>query len=231
MEQKNRSSQLSRMPELIKQFTRLEPQIQDSPEKQALSVLHAMIQELSRGTQRGSQPGAPDITTLYKQAPSMEGPAVTECLPVGTLAPDFELPDASGRPVRLSDYRGRQVVLVFYPLDWSPGCSQQLDLYQQEIKEFEQRGAKILGISIDSIYSHGAWATVRGITFPLLSDFNPKGAVARKYHVYREDDGFSDRALYIISPDGSICYGRVSPYLHHIPDIYDLFSALETQRG
>ncbi len=230
MEQKNRSSQPSRMPGLIKQFTRLEPQIQDSPEKQALSVLHAMIQELSRGVSRGNRAGAPDITTLYKQAPSMEGPAATECLPVGVPAPDFELPDASGRPVRLSDYRGKQVVLVFYPLDWSPGCSQQLDLYQQEIKEFEQRGAKILGISIDSIYSHGAWAAVRGITFPLLSDFNPKGAVARKYHVYREDDGFSDRALYIISPDGTICFSRVSPYLHHIPDIYDLFSALETPR-
>ena len=118
-------------------------------------------------------------------------------------------------------------VLVFYPLDWSPGCSQQLDLYQHDLAEFTQRGAVLLGISVDSIYSHGAWAAVRGITFPLLSDFHPKGAVAQSYRVYRDRDGFSDRALYVVDADGVIRYSHVSPFLNHVPDIRELLGALD----
>jgi peroxiredoxin len=129
--------------------------------------------------------------------------------------------------VRLEDFRGQPLVLVFYPLDWSPGCSQQLDLYQQELEEFSRRGARVVGISVDSTYSHGAWAAVRGIRFPLLADFDPKGEVARKYHVYRDDLGFTDRALYLVDADGVIRYSHVSPFLHHIPDIYELFAALD----
>jgi len=159
----------------------------------------------------------------------MEGPAVSTPLPVGTPAPDFTLPDASGQPVRLSDYlgKGKAVVLVFYPLDWSPGCSQQLDLYESERAEFEKRGAQLLAVSVDSLYSHGAWAAVRGLGFPLLADFHPKGEVARKYGVYREADGFSERALYVVDSDGVIRHAVVSPQLHHVPDIYELFSALD----
>ena len=119
-------------------------------------------------------------------------------------------------------------MLVFYPLDWSPGCSQQLDLYQHELQEFERRGANVAAISVDSIYSHGAWAAVRGISFPLLADFNPKGEVARRYHVFRDDDGFSERALYVVDRDGVIRYSHVSPAVHHIPDIYELFKALDS---
>jgi hypothetical protein len=96
-------------------------------------------------------------------------------LALGSLAPDFGLRDPSGEVVRLSDYRGRPVVLVFYPLDWSPGCSQQLDLYEQEIEEFRSRGAELPAISVDSLYSHGAWAAVRGLTFPLLAGLPPEG--------------------------------------------------------
>ncbi len=168
-----------------------------------------------------------DIADLYRNAPKMEGAATNTPLAIGTPAPDFALPDASGQLVRLSDYRGKPVVLVFYPLDWSPGCSQQLDLYQSELAEFERRGAQILAVSVDSIYSHGAWAAVRGISFPLLADFNPKGEVARQYHVYRDQDGFSERALYLIDGDGVIRWSHVSPYLHHVPDIYELFVALD----
>jgi peroxiredoxin len=153
---------------------------------------------------------------------------VNEPLPAGTRAPDFALPDASTRVHRLADFRGAPLVLVFYPLDWSPGCSQQLDLYQHELSEFERRGAKVVGISVDSIYSHGAWAAVRGITIPLLADFNPKGEVARKYHVYRDVDGFSERALYVIDADGVIRYSEVSPFLHHIPDVYELMKVLDS---
>lgn len=146
---------------------------------------------------------------------------------VGAEAPDFALPDASGELIRLADFRGRTVVLVFYPLDWSPGCSQQLDLYEQELDEFRSRGAQLLGISVDSVYSHAAWAAVRGISFPLLADFAPKGEAARRYGVWRERDGFSERALYVVDPGGRIAYARVSPFLHHIPDIYELLEAVE----
>jgi peroxiredoxin len=157
----------------------------------------------------------------------MEGDAVCTPLPVGDAAPDFALPDANGRIIRLSDYRGRPVVLAFYPLDWSPGCSRQLDLYQQDIEEFRQRGVEVVGISVDSVYSHGAWAAVRGLTFPLLADFNPKGEVARRYSVWRDRDGFSERALYVIDGNGIIRYAHVSPKLQHVPDIYELLDVLD----
>ncbi|HEU4752284.1 MAG TPA: peroxiredoxin [Armatimonadota bacterium] len=221
-----------RLHELEQRFEALEQRLPESAEKEAISVLHGMIQEVWRSLPPGQAPQdgrGPDrdIAGLWRRAPKMEGPARNQPLPVGTPAPDFVLPDAAGRPVRLSDYRGRPVVLAFYPLDWSPGCSQQLDLYQEEKAEFDRRGAQLLGISVDSIYSHGAWAAVRGIEFPLLSDFHPKGAVAKAYHVWREEDGFSERALYVVGPDGTIRYAHVSPYLHHVPDVYELFEALD----
>jgi peroxiredoxin len=222
-----------RLHELEEQFSALEEHIEDSPQKQAFSVLHGMIHEVWRNVNTiTSAPAAyglhiQDIADLYRHAPKMEGSAVNTPLPSGTVAPDFSLPDASGQMVRLSDYRGKPVVLVFYPLDWSPGCSQQLDLYQSELAEFEQRGAHIIAVSVDSIYSHGAWAAVRGLSFPLLADFNPKGAVAQQYHVWRDQDGFSERALYIIDGNGIIRWSHVSPQLHHVPDIYMLFEALD----
>jgi len=222
-----------RLHELEEQFSTLEEHIEDSPQKQAFSVLHGMIHEVWRNVNATtSAPDAyglhiQDIADLYRHAPKMEGPAVNTPLPSGTPAPDFALPDASGQVVRLSDYRGKPVVLVFYPLDWSPGCSQQLDLYQSELAEFEQRGAQIIAVSVDSLYSHGAWAAVRGLGFPLLADFNPKGAVAQQYHVYRDQDGFSERALYVIDGEGIIRWSHVSPQLHHVPDIYTLFEALD----
>lgn len=171
-----------------------------------------------------------DVRDLYRTAPPMEGQRVATGLPVGTPAPDFTLPDKDGRPVSLSDFRGRPVALVFYPLDWSPGCSVQLELYQQEFDEFASRGVQPLGISVDSIYSHGAWAAVRGIRFPLLSDFHPRGAVADRYRVWREQDGFSERALYVIDSDGIIRWVHVSPQLHHLPELDDLVTALDLVR-
>jgi peroxiredoxin len=85
----------------------------------------------------------------------------------------------------------------------------------------------VIGISVDSIYSHGAWAAVRGIKFPLLADFNPKGEVAQRYNAWRERDGFSERALYVIDGAGVIRYSQISPELHKIPDIHELFDVLE----
>lgn len=222
-----------RLEHLQQRFMDLAERIPDSPEREAISVLHAMIQEVgrrahpARADAADGEPRLADIAGMYRNAPKMEGPAHNEPLPVGTEAPDFELPDADGRPVRLRDFRGRPVVLVFYPLDWSPGCSQQLDLYQSELDEFDRRGAQILAVSVDSIYSHGAWAAVRQLRFPLLADFHPKGEVARRYRVFRDEDGFSERALYVIDAEGAIRWAHVSPQLHHVPDIYQLFDALD----
>jgi peroxiredoxin len=222
------------MDELSQRFNQLEPELKQSPEKEALSILHAMIQEGRREliSNTGSNPQEPDrsldqVANLYKSAPGMEAPAENQGLPEGTEAPDFTLPDANNEPIALSDYRGKNVVLVFYPLDWSPACSDQLSLYQSELSEFEKFDAQVIGISVDSLYSHGAWAVVRGITYPLLADFHPKGEISRLYGVMRQPEGFSERALYIIDRQGIIRYRHVSPLVHHIPDIYELFEQLE----
>ncbi len=146
-------------------------------------------------------------------------------VPLGTPAPDFALPDPNGQLVRLSDYRGQSIVLIFYPLDWSPTCSDQLSLYQSELAEFERLGARVVGVSVDSLYSHGAWAAVRGLTFPLLADFEPKGEVARAYGAYRAGDGISERALFIVDKEGKLAYKDI----HDIgdqPDNEDLFEVL-----
>ncbi len=167
------------------------------------------------------------VRDLYLSAPPMDGERQNTGLEPGTPAPDFALPDSSGTLVRLSDLRGTPVALVFYPLDWSPGCSVQLELYQQEIEEFTSRGVQLLGISVDSIYSHGAWAAVRGIRYPLLSDFQPRGATAAAYDVWREDDGHSERAVYLIDADGVIRWRHVSKRLKELPDFDELVAALD----
>ena len=224
-----------RMAELTQRFGQLEPELEASPEKEALSILHAMIQEVRRGLLKGSESSAEEtsrafekVANLYKSAPGMEGPAENTGLTVGNQAPDFTLLDANANQVTLSELRGKNVVLVFYPLDWSPACSDQLSLYQSELEEFAKHDAQVVGISVDSLYSHGAWAAVRDITFPLLADFNPHGEISRLYKVMRQTDGFSERALYIIDRLGTIRYSHVSPLIHHIPDIYDLFEQLES---
>ena len=223
-----------RMAELSQRFSQLDHELKDSPEKEAISILHAMLQEGRREMLTSSDANTqnPDrafekIANLYKTAPGMEGPAENQGLPVGTPAPDFTLPDTNAKPVSLSNFRGVNVVLVFYPLDWSPACSDQLSLYQSELPEFDKQDAVVMGISMDSLYSHGAWAAVRGITFPLLADFHPKGEVSKLYKVMRQTEGFSERALYIIDRQGIIRYSHVSPLIHHIPDIYELFEQLE----
>ncbi len=233
----------TRLEDLEHRFSQLEPKLKDSPEKEATSILHAMLLEFRRqqsavGQAAGAGGAAgssakegrntlDDIANLYKSAPAMEGHAEKAGLAVGRRAPDFSLRDAGGQQVSLSDYAGRTVVLVFYPLDWSPACSDQLSLYQSELAEFRRHDAQVLAVSVDSIYSHGAWAAVRGIAFPLLADFNPKGEVARRYDVFRDTDGFAERALYVIDGEGIIRYSHVSPELRQIPDIYELFEQLE----
>jgi peroxiredoxin len=236
----------NRWQELEERFEALGPSLPEGEVREALSILHAMILEARRRPPDDGRSAGPDgratangrqtmslerVANLYKTAPAMEGPAVSRGLPEGTPAPDFTLPDANGRLVSLSDFRGRPVVLVFYPLDWSPACSDQLSLYESELEEFARFNAQVLGISVDSLYSHGAWAAVRGLSFPLLADFNPRGEAARRYRVWREGDGFSERALFVVDGDGVIRYRHVSPQLHHVPDVYELFERLEKVAG
>jgi peroxiredoxin len=132
-------------------------------------------------------------------------------LPAGTKAPDFELPSRPDRTVSLAEFRGQPVILAFYPEDWSPVCSDQMALYQEVLPEFQKFNAELLGISVDGVWSHLAFAKDRNLHFPLLADFEPKGRVARAYQVYRARDGTSERALYVIDADGIVRWSYVSP--------------------
>jgi peroxiredoxin len=132
-------------------------------------------------------------------------------LPPGKEAPDFELSATPDQKVMLSDFRGQPVILVFYPEDWSPVCSDQLGLYQAVLPEFQRFGAELIAISVDSAWSHLAFAKDRNLHFPLLSDFEPKGEVARTYQVYRANEGTTERALFVIDADGIIRWSYVSP--------------------
>jgi peroxiredoxin len=132
-------------------------------------------------------------------------------LPPGTKAPDFTLPATPDQKLSLADFRGRPVILAFYPEDWSPVCSDELALYQELLPEFQRFNASLLGISVDGVWSHLAFAKDRNLHFPLLADFEPKGEVSRAYQVYRNRDGTSERALYVIDREGVVSWSYVSP--------------------
>jgi peroxiredoxin len=132
-------------------------------------------------------------------------------LPAGTPAPDFDLKSTPDQTVKLSEFRGQPVVLVFYPADWSPVCGDQVALYNEMLSEFQELGAEIVGISVDGPWCHAAFSRDRKLHFPLLSDFEPKGEVARRYGVYRGAEGVCERALFVIDAQGVIHWSYVSP--------------------
>jgi peroxiredoxin len=132
-------------------------------------------------------------------------------LAAGTTAPDFTLPATPDQSLSLRDLRGRPVVLAFYPADWSPVCGDQMVLYNEILPDFREHGAKLLGISTDGAWCHDAFAKDRRLRFPLLADSHPKGAVARSYGAYREDDGVCERALFVIDGNGVIHWSYLSP--------------------
>ena len=132
-------------------------------------------------------------------------------LPAGTPAPEFTLNSTPDQTVSLSEFRGQPVILVFYPADWSPVCSDELALYQELLPEFQRHDAMLMGISVDGPWSHMAFAQDRHLHFPLLSDFEPKGAVSRQYGAYQEGEGESGRALFVIDKDGVISWSYASP--------------------
>jgi peroxiredoxin (alkyl hydroperoxide reductase subunit C) len=150
------------------------------------------------------------ISIFSKNRKSDLQPAGAALAP-GTPAPEFTLPSGPDQTTSLSDYRGQPVVLVFYPSDWSPVCGDQVVLYNEILPIFEEYQAQVLGISVDGVWSHHAFAQAYQLGFPLLSDFEPKGAVARAYGVYRQAQGTTERALFVIDGEGIIRWSYVSP--------------------
>ncbi len=132
-------------------------------------------------------------------------------LGAGTEAPDFDLHVTPDQRLKLSELRGKAVILAFYPADWSPVCGDQMALYNEILSEFHKFGAELLGISVDGVWCHEAFAKDRHLHFPLLADFEPKGQVAKRYQAYRAEDGICERALFVIDKNGVIAWSYCSP--------------------
>jgi peroxiredoxin len=144
----------------------------------------------------------------------------------GEPAPDFTLRDQDGEEVSLADFRGRKVLLVFYPMDFSPVCSDQLSIYQEVKPELAEKGVEILGISVDSPYAHKAFQEKLGIDTTLLADFEPKGEVAKAYGSYLDGLGFANRTLVLVGEDGSVAWVYESPSPGEFPGANLIFDAL-----
>lgn len=148
-------------------------------------------------------------------------------LNVGDTAPDFELASHNGNKVKLSSFRGsKNVFIAFYPLDWTPVWTVQMPSYEADLARFAEADTQVLGISIDSIPSHVAWAkSLGGITYDLLADFNPKGEVAKAYGAYRDADGITERALFVIDKEGKVAYVDIHD-ISKQPDNEEIFAVL-----
>jgi mycoredoxin-dependent peroxiredoxin len=146
---------------------------------------------------------------------------------VGQTAPDFSLKDQFDKDVKLSDFAGKKnVVLVFYPLDWSPVCTNEHACLVNDMKRFETLDAAVLGVSVDSAWSHKAYAEKMGIKYSLLADFNPRGAMADKYGVYLAEKGITGRAIVIVGKDGKVAWVK-SYDIPVVPDVAEVASALQ----
>jgi peroxiredoxin len=161
-----------------------------------------MIEAASEGrTEAMAQSGASNMTPIHSGG----------VLPAGAAAPNFSMRATPHETVTLSDLLGRPVILAFYPADWSPVCGDQMALYNEILPEFQKFGAELLGVSVDGAWCHAAFAETRHLHFPLLADFEPKGAVARQYGAYRAADGVCERALFVIDKNGLIAWSYCSP--------------------
>jgi peroxiredoxin len=161
---------------------------------------------------------------------------MADILAKGMQAPTFKLDVTPDQMLALSDFVGRRVVLAFYPADWSPVCGDQMILYNHVLPEFRKYGAELLGISVDGAWCHQAFAHARKLHFPLLSDFEPKGAVAKSYGAYREEEGVCERALFVIDENGTIAWSyrspiAVNPGADGILDALEALPKLENQNG
>jgi len=145
---------------------------------------------------------------------------------VGAAAPDFTLKDQSQKEVKLSDFKGKKnVVLVFYPLDWSPTCTNEHACFVNDMKKFEQLDAQVMGISVDSAWSHKAYAEKMGIQYPLLADFQPRGAVGDKFGVFLAEKGITGRAIVIVDRTGNIAWFK-NYDIPVVPDLKEVADAL-----
>jgi peroxiredoxin len=148
-------------------------------------------------------------------------------LPKGTVAPDFSLHVTPDQKLTLSELRGRPVILAFYPADWSPVCGDQMALYNEVLSDFQKHRAELIGISVDGVWCHAAFAKDHNLHFPLAADFEPKGKVSQAYGAYRDDDGVSERALFVIDKNGLIAWSYCSPIAVN-PGADGILQALET---
>lgn len=144
----------------------------------------------------------------------------------GIEAPDFSLNVTPDQKLSLNELRGKPVIVAFYPADWSPVCGDQLALLNQVLPEFKKFEAALLGISVDGLWCHIAFAKARNLHFPLLSDFNPRGELSQKYGVYREKEGVCERALFVIDKNGVITWSYLSPIAEN-PGADGILEALE----
>ena len=149
----------------------------------------------------------------------------------GARAPDFTLPDQDGNEVSLAELLGQRVLLVFYPADFSPVCTDQLNVYQEVLGELDERGVKMLGVSVDSAWAHKAFQDHLGVSIPLLADFHPKGEVAKAYGVWVDDYGVSARSLVMIGPDGTVEWSYRSSSPLEIPGANLIFDALDERQA
>ena len=144
---------------------------------------------------------------------------------VGQPAPEFTLKDQNQKEIKLSDYRGKNVVIVFYPLDWSPVCTNEHACFVNDLSQFEKLNAQVLGLSVDSSWSHKAFAEKMGVTYPLLADFHPRGAVADQFGVYHANKGITGRAIAIIDKAGKVAWFKNYEFAT-VPDIKEVAQAL-----
>ena len=145
----------------------------------------------------------------------------------GDKAPDFQLFATPDQRISLKELKGKNVILAFYPADWSPVCSDQMALYNEMLKYFNKYDATILGISVDSKWCHLAFSESRKLHFPLLADFEPKGEVSKLYGVYNEEEGECERALFVINKEGEVVWSYLSPVAIN-PGADGILDALET---
>ena len=190
-----------------------------------LMIIGSVIKvENRRKTTADSKPAKPVMTIKPDEAQiASRSLAITQ----GSIAPDFSLKTTPDQAVTLKEFQGRPVVLVFYPADFSPVCGDEMTLVNELMQEFDRFNAQVLGISVDNVWCHLAFSKDRRLRFPLLSDFHPKGDVAHKYGVYREEDGVTERALFVIDGNGTVHWSYISP-IGVNPSVNGVLAALES---
>jgi peroxiredoxin len=152
---------------------------------------------------------------------------MSSILASGVAAPEFSLHVTPDQKLSLSELRGKPVILAFYPADWSPVCGDQMALYNEILPEFKKYGAELVGISVDGVWCHDAFAKDRHLHFPLASDFEPKGQISRAYGAYRAEEGVCERALFVLDRNGVIAWSFCSPVAVN-PGADGILQALES---